>query len=94
MATKVPSNHVIKNSRRKVSGLKLQHMVNIICSIRSHVHDHLYLLYRINIDAISGALITLSLSILILNSHCEEGARDGNDIWYLGITIFDHVIKK
>ena len=38
------------------------------------------------IDAISGALITLSLSILILNSQCEEGARDGIDIWYMGIT--------
>ena len=29
-----------------------------------------------NIDAISGALITLSLSIFILNSQCEEGARE------------------
>ena len=38
-----------------------------------------------NIDAISGALSTLSLSILILNSQCEEGARDGIDIWYVGI---------
>ena len=38
-----------------------------------------------NIDAISGALITLSLIILILNSQCEEGARDGIDIWYTGI---------
>ena len=38
-----------------------------------------------NIDAISGALITLSLSILILNSQCEEGARDGIDIWHMGI---------
>ena len=35
-------------------------------------------------DAISGALITLSM--LILNSQCEEGARDGIDIWYKGIT--------
>ena len=38
-----------------------------------------------NIDAISGALITLSLNILILNSQCEEGARDGIVIWYMGI---------
>ena len=38
-----------------------------------------------NIDAIFGALITLSLRILILNSQCEEGARDGIDIWYIGI---------
>ena len=38
-----------------------------------------------NIDAISGALITLSLSLLILNSQCEEGARDGIDIWCMGI---------
>ena len=40
-----------------------------------------------NIDAISGALITLSLTILILNSQCEEGARDGLDIWLKGITL-------
>ena len=40
-----------------------------------------------NLVAISGALITLSLSILILNSQCEEGARDGIDIWYMGIII-------
>ena len=38
-----------------------------------------------NIDAISGALITLSLSIL--NSQCEEGVRDGIDIWYMGFII-------
>ena len=40
-----------------------------------------------NIDAISGALISLSLSILILNSQCKEGARDGIDIWYMVITL-------
>ena len=38
-----------------------------------------------NIDAISGALITLSLSIL--NSQCEKGARDSIDIWYMGVEI-------
>ena len=43
--------------------------------------------HKQNIDAISGALITLSLSILILNSQCDEGARDGIDIWYMGIII-------
>ena len=32
----------------------------------------------INIDAISGALITLSSSILILNSKCKEGASAVN----------------
>ena len=41
-----------------------------------------------NIDAISGALITLSLSIL--NSQCEEGAIDGIDIWYM--TIITYII--
>ena len=41
-----------------------------------------------NIDTISGAIITLSLSIFILNPLCEEGARDGIDIWYMGILIF------
>ena len=41
--------------------------------------------HKQNIDAISGALITLSLSVPILNSQCEEGARDGIDIWYVGI---------
>ena len=40
-----------------------------------------------NIDAISGALITLSLGILILNSQCEDGAREGIDIWYMGIIL-------
>ena len=39
-----------------------------------------------NIDAISGALIILSL--LVLNSQCEEGARDGIDIGYMEINIF------
>ena len=32
----------------------------------------------------SGALITLSLSILILNAQCQEGARDGIDILVYG----------
>ena len=43
--------------------------------------------YIPNIDVISGALITLSLTILMLNSQCEEGARDGIDIWYMGIIV-------
>ena len=43
--------------------------------------------YIQNIDATSGALVTLSLSVPILISQCEEGARDGIDIWYVGIII-------
>ena len=43
-----------------------------------------------NINAISDALIILNLSILIPNSQCEVGARDGIDIWYMGI-ILRHV---
>ena len=35
-----------------------------------------------NIVDISGALITLSLSIFILNSQCEEGAGDVNNILF------------
>ena len=31
--------------------------------------------------------MTLSLSILMLNSQCEEGARDGFDIWYIGVIL-------
>ena len=38
-----------------------------------------------NIEAISGALNILSLSILIPNSQYEEGDRDGIDIWYITI---------
>ena len=33
-----------------------------------------------NIVDISGALFTLNLSILVLKSQCEEGARDVNNI--------------
>ena len=44
-----------------------------------------YNLHLPNIDAISDALITMSLSILILRSKCDEGARDSIDIWYVGI---------
>ena len=43
-----------------------------------------------NIDVISDALITLSLSTLILNSLCMDGARDVIDIWYMGITPYKH----
>ena len=39
--------------------------------------------HKQNIDAISGALITLSLSILILNSHCMGVAIEGIDIRYI-----------
>ena len=37
------------------------------------------------LGSLSGALITLGSSILKLNSHCEKGARDGIDIWYMRI---------
>ena len=40
-----------------------------------------------NIDDISGAPITLNLSILKLNSQCEEGGRDGIDIWFMRISL-------
>ena len=40
-----------------------------------------------NIDDISGAPITLNLTILILNFQCEEGARDGIDIWFMRIIV-------
>ena len=39
-----------------------------------------------NIDDFSGALFTLSLSILKLNSQYEEGVREINNIWYKMIT--------
>ena len=41
-----------------------------------------------NIDAISGALISLSLSILKLNFQCKEGARDGIVICYMWIIVY------
>ena len=51
-----------------------------------------------NIDVISSALITLSFGKLILNSQCEEGARDGIDIWYMriisGNVTYDNVTLK
>ena len=44
--------------------------------------------HKPHIRVISGALITLSLSILIRNSQCEEGARDGIDIRYMAHIIW------
>ena len=41
----------------------------------------------INID-ITGSLLTLSLSILILNSQCKEGASDVNVHWRTPITSY------
>ena len=38
-----------------------------------------------NIDDISGALFTLSLSILKLNSQYEEGTRELNNIWFSAV---------
>ena len=43
-------------------------------------------LWKSNIVDISGALIKFNLSILILNSQHEEGARDVNNIWVSQIT--------
>ena len=54
--------------------LSILNSVNKIITIKYNPHIP-------NIDAISGAPITLSLSLLILNSQCEEGAREGIDIW-------------
>ena len=39
-----------------------------------------------NIDAISGALFTMRIQYECTQTQCDEGARDGNDIWYMGIT--------
>ena len=55
--------------------IRLKRIRNALWKYNTHVP---------NIDAISGALITLSLSIMKLNSQCEEGAKDRFDIWYMG----------
>ena len=67
---------VTKRIRDLVSNIL--HVIRLRLSNRAN-----FVLY---IDPISGALITLSL-LLILNSQCEEGARDGIDIWYMGIRL-------
>ena len=38
-----------------------------------------------NIDAISGALFTLKIQYEYTQTRCDKGARDGIDIWYIGI---------
>ena len=37
------------------------------------------------IDAISGALFTLRIQYEYTQTQCDEGARDGIDIWSMGI---------
>ena len=39
-----------------------------------------------NIASISGALCTLRIQYEYTQTRCDEGARDGIDIWYMGIT--------
>ena len=39
-----------------------------------------------NIDAISGALFTLRIQYEYTQTQCDEDARDGIDIWYIGVT--------
>ena len=39
-----------------------------------------------NIDAFSGALFTLRIQYEYAQTQCDEGARDGIDIWYMKIT--------
>ena len=38
-----------------------------------------------NIDAISGDLFTLRIQYEYTQTQCDEGARDGINIWYMGI---------
>ena len=47
--------------------------------------------HRPNIDVISGALFTLRIQYeYYTQTQCDEGARDGIDIWYMGIISLDH----
>ena len=39
----------------------------------------------LNIDAISGALVTLTIQYEYTQTQCDVGARNGVDIWYMGI---------
>ena len=41
--------------------------------------------YLPNIDAISGALFTLRIQFEYTQTQCDEGARDGINIWLMGI---------
>ena len=45
-----------------------------------------------NLVDISGALFTMNPSILILNSQCEEGARDVNYIWVTVVTFGKNIL--
>ena len=40
-----------------------------------------------NIDAISGALFTLRIQYEYTQTQCDDGARDGIDIWLMGIIL-------
>ena len=44
-----------------------------------------------NIDAISGALFTLRIQHEYTQTQCDEGARDGIVIWYMGISGKVHI---
>ena len=65
---------------------KIGHMVEnyIMVSHKNFRHKNINL-HIPNIDAISGALLTLRNQFEYTQTQCNEGARDGIDIWYMGI---------
>ena len=57
--------------------LSVTHGLNIDCLLGNpHIP---------NIDAISGALFTLRIQYEFTQTQCDDGARDGIDIGYMGI---------
>ena len=56
--------------------------MRVIVKISSNGNSHLP-----NIDAISGALFTLRIQYGFTLTQCDEGAKDGIDIWFMGIIL-------
>ena len=52
-------------------------------TVSNTINNH----YGSNIVDNSGILFSLRLSLLILNSPCEEGARGVNNIWVISLII-------
>ena len=50
-----------------------------------------------NVVDISGALFTIKIQNEYTQTQCDEGAKDVNNIWYIGIkpaAISEHVLYK
>ena len=71
-------------ARRQPNHVVVNLMTVVMAYVKVKIFFEFYNPHIPNIDAISGTVFTLRIQYEYTQTQCDEGTRDGIDIWYMG----------